>query len=116
MRRALAYFRCPLFLIWDHLAAHRSCEVQAHLAAHLADFTQYWLPGYAPELNPEEQRNRWAKRRLENATPMSDEALRAGARCAFRQNSSRPRRRTVVRWSQSRLMVPWLAVAHGWGT
>ena len=94
VRRALACFQRrlgrPVCLMRDHLAAHRSREVAAYVAAHPADFTQYWLPGDAPELNPEDQCNRCAKRRLENAAPMGDEELRAAARRVFRQLQHHP--------------------------
>jgi hypothetical protein len=39
-----------------------------------------WLPGYAPELNPEEQCNNGVKLALLNATRQSDDELRPLAR------------------------------------
>ena len=59
---ALRYFRrrigCPLVIPWDHLSAHTSHEMATFLAAHHEDFRIEWLPGYAPEVNPDEQCNR----------------------------------------------------------
>jgi DDE superfamily endonuclease len=90
----LPYFRrCvgrPMLLIWDHLNAHIARVVQAYLAAHPQDFLQAWLPGYAPELNPEEQCNHWVKREMENALPGSIDELHAQARRSFRRLQRRP--------------------------
>jgi transposase len=91
---ALPYFRRrvgrPLLLVWDHLNAHTAGATQAFVAAHPADFLQAWLPGYAPELNPEEQCNRWVKRDMENALPSSIDELHARARRSFRRLQYRP--------------------------
>ncbi len=92
--QALPYFRRhvgrPLLLVWDHLNAHRAAVVQDFLAAHPQDYENAWLPGYAPELNPEEQCNRWVKRDLENALPASIDALHADARRSFRRLQHHP--------------------------
>jgi len=76
----LRYFRRqlgqPLLIVWDHLRAHTGREVAAFVAAHRPDFRLEWLPGYAPELNPEEQCNQWIKHDLLNATPGSVDAFR----------------------------------------
>jgi transposase len=93
--RALPYFRRrvgrPLLLVWDHLNAHTARVVQAFLAARPADFAAAWLPGYAPELNPEEQCNRWVKRDLENALPASIDEVHANARRSFRRLQRHPK-------------------------
>jgi transposase len=54
----VSYFRRkvgqPLLLVWDRLNAHVARRTQAFVAAHAADDAATFLPGYAPELNPEE--------------------------------------------------------------
>lgn len=94
VRVALPYFRRrvgrPLLLVWDHLNAHRAAVVQDYLTAHAADYAEAWLPGYAPELNPEEQCNRWVKRDGENALPGSIDELHALARRSFRRLQHQP--------------------------
>jgi len=84
---ALRYFRRrigrPLIVIWDRLAAHKSGEVTAFLAAHPDDYEIEWLPDYAPELNPEELCNGAVKRELLNAVPDSVDALLRQARAAL---------------------------------
>jgi transposase len=79
-----------LILILDRLRAHTSARVAAFVAAHRQDFQLEWLPGYAPELNPEEQCNQWVKHDLLNAAPPSVEALRTCVRGRFRRLQHRP--------------------------
>jgi len=43
-----------VILVWDHLPAHRSREMQAYLLRQRAWLQLEWLPGYAPDLNPTE--------------------------------------------------------------
>jgi hypothetical protein len=91
---ALRYFRRrvgqPLLLIWDHLQAHRAVKVHDYLAGHPEDFAVEWLPGYAPELNPEEQCNNCVKLGMLNAAPESPDELRALARTNFRRLGRKP--------------------------
>lgn len=91
---ALRYFRRrigqPLVIVWDHLTAHRAAVVRDFLAAHPADFQVEWLPGYAPELNPEEQCNNCVKLAMLNAAPASIEAMRRLARVNFTRLGRKP--------------------------
>jgi transposase len=90
----LPYFRRrigrPLLLVWDRLNAHVSGRTRTWLAAHAADYAVAFLPGYAPDLNPEEQCNRHAKHALLNALPSDVAALRTQARREFRRLGYRP--------------------------
>jgi transposase len=90
----LRYFRArigrPLIIVWDHLAAHRARIVTDFVARHPADFRIEWLPGYAPELNPEEPCNNAVKLAMVNATPESIDALRALARVNFVRLGRKP--------------------------
>lgn len=91
---ALRYFRArigrPLVIVWDHLSAHRARVVRDFLDRHANDFQVEWLPGYAPELNPEEQCNNCVKLAMLNATPRSDDELRALARRQFQRLGQKP--------------------------
>lgn len=80
----------PLTIVWDHLQAHRAQCVRAFVARHAADFRIEWLPGYAPELNPEEPCNHAVKLAMVNATPASVDELRALARRHFRRLAQKP--------------------------
>lgn len=90
----LRYFRArigqPLVLVWDHLSTHRARPVQAFLTRHAADFQVEWLPGYAPELNPEESCNNCVKLAMLNGVPRSDAELRAAARGQFQRLGRKP--------------------------
>jgi transposase len=86
---ALRYLRRrigqPLLIVWDHLSAHRAKEVSHFLARHPEDFRVEWLPGYAPELNPEEQCNNCVKLAMLNAQPETDLELLSMARTQFKR-------------------------------
>ena len=56
-----------VFLIVDRLRAHRTPEVQAWLAAHAGRLEVFYLPPYAPELNPDEYLNHDLKGRVHAA-------------------------------------------------
>jgi transposase len=43
-----------VFLILDRLPVHRSAKVRAWLAGREAEIELFYLPGYSPELNPDE--------------------------------------------------------------
>jgi transposase len=86
---ALGYFRRkvgqPLTIVWDGLNQHRSAAMRDFVARHPKDFHLEQLPGYAPDLNPEEGCNGVVKTELRNATPTSVGELRAQARSSFRR-------------------------------
>jgi hypothetical protein len=90
----LPYFRRrigrPLSLVWDRLNAHVAGRTRAWLAACEADYAAACLPGYAPDLNPEEQCNRHAKHALLNALPGDVAELLAQARRELRRLGRRP--------------------------
>lgn len=91
---ALAYFRRivgqPLLLVWDRLNTHTSRRTQDWLAARPDDHANAFLPGYAPELNPEEQCNRDVKHALLNALPTDVAAMRAQVRREFQRLGRQP--------------------------
>jgi transposase len=85
--KALRYFRQkvgrPLTIVWDGLNQHRSVQMRDFIARHPQDFHLEQLPGYAPDLNPEEGCNAVVKAELRNTTPDSVAELRAQARASF---------------------------------
>jgi len=56
-----------VFLIVDHLRAHMTPAVQEWLAAHRDRIEVFYLPRYAPELNPDEYLNNDLKGRVNDA-------------------------------------------------
>jgi transposase len=93
--RALKYFRRrigrPLLIVWDGLPAHHSKRMLAFLAAHRGDFAIAVLPGYAPELNPEEECNAMVKGAMRNVVPESIEELERHAKREFRRLQYQPK-------------------------
>jgi transposase len=93
----------PILLIWDRLPGHRSRLVQDYLASLNGKIAAFYLPAYAPELNPAEYI--WAhlkQHELANFCPRDLWSLSASARSALK---SMQRRRTVVTacWKQASL-------------
>lgn len=56
-RRLLRQRRRKVFLILDRHPVHRSAEVRDWLAANQHRIRMFFLPGYSPELNPDEYLN-----------------------------------------------------------
>ncbi len=91
---ALRHFRgqigTPLLVVRDRLNAHRSQVTTSFIADHVQDFAVVYLPAYAPELNPEEQRNAFVNRAMENARPGSAADLHRLACLEFARLQRRP--------------------------
>jgi transposase len=92
-----------VLLIWDRLPGHRSRLVQDYLASLHGKIEAFYLPAYAPELNPAEYI--WAhlkQHELANFCPRDLWSLSTEARSALR---SMQRRRTIVAacWKQASL-------------
>lgn len=47
----------PVFLILDNLNVHKAAKVRAWVADHAHELALFYLPAYAPELNPDEYLN-----------------------------------------------------------
>jgi transposase len=54
LRRLVRLVRRPVFLIVDGHPVHRAKRVGRWLAAHRAELRLFFLPGYSPDLNPDE--------------------------------------------------------------
>jgi transposase len=55
LRRLIAGREKPVFLIVDGHPAHKAKKVKQFVAEHAKLLELYYLPGYSPELNPDEQ-------------------------------------------------------------
>ena len=74
-----------LFLLWDQGQPHRHQLVRAYLAKH-PHWHPLWLPGYAPELNPQEQVWSYFKYgRLSNFAPDDVQQIRDAVRSEARR-------------------------------
>lgn len=54
LRKMLRYRRQPIHLVLDSLPAHKTALVQQFVASTKGRLTLHFLPGYAPDLNPDE--------------------------------------------------------------
>jgi transposase len=62
LKRLMHRRKKPLHLVIDSLPAHKKAVVKAYVAGTEGRLTLHFLPGYAPELNPDEQVWSHAKR------------------------------------------------------
>ncbi len=63
-----------VFLILDRLPVHRSAKLRAWLAGREAEIEVFYLPGYSPELNPDEGVNGDLKQAVTRKAPARSEA------------------------------------------
>lgn len=63
-----------IFLILDRLPVHRSAKVRAWLAGREAEIEVHYLPGYSPELNPDEGVNADLKQAVTRKAPARSKA------------------------------------------
>src|ERR687889_47659 len=63
-----------VFLILDRLPVHRSAKLRAWLAGREAEIEVFHLPGYSPELNPDEGVNGDLKRAVTRKAPARSKA------------------------------------------
>jgi transposase len=84
LKKLMRHRKKPLHLILDGLSAHRKAIVKDYVASTDGKLTLHFLPGYAPELNPDEHVWSYAKR-----TGVARNPLRAGENwpTAYRINS-----------------------------
>ena len=87
----LAQFAGHLIIIWDGAPIHRSKAITAFLsegAAHRLHLER--LPGYAPDLNPDEGMWSWLKRRLKNQCFRTLDTLQSAVIAAKEEFVHRP--------------------------
>jgi transposase len=54
LQQLMKYRRKPVHLVLDSLPAHKKALVREHVATTEGKLTLHFLPGYAPDLNPDE--------------------------------------------------------------
>ena len=71
---------CKVFLVLDNLGVHHCAPVKKWLAEHHKQIEVFFLPSYAPELNPDERLNGDLKQAIETRVPCrTKEKLRKAA-------------------------------------
>ena len=94
---------CPLLIVWDRLAAHRSRLVRDYLDGLQGHVHVEYLPAYAPELNPVEYIwAYWKHHELPNVCPKDNWQLGQAARQTLRRMRRRPRL-VAAFWKQASL-------------
>ena len=82
-----------VFVILDNLNVHKAARVRAWVAAHRAEIALFYLPPYAPELNPDEYLNGDLKLGVATRVPARTKpALTKAARSHLRMLQRRPAR------------------------
>lgn len=82
-----------VFLILDNLRVHHSKKVKAWLDERRERIEVFFLPAYAPELNPDEYLNGDLKQQVRSGPSVrSREALEGRVRSAMRRLQSKPER------------------------
>lgn len=101
LRRLLRQNRQKIFLIIDRHPVHVSKAAGRWFQAHLGAMRVYWLPGYSPELNPDEYLNQDVKTNAVGRTrPLDQKELIGNVRAYLR--STQAHRLAVKRYFQAR--------------
>jgi transposase len=91
VRRLLRQTGRKVLLIVDRHPVHRAGGVQRWLARHGAQIVLFFLPGYSPELNPDEYLNNDVKSNaLGRQRPATQSELIAGLRSYLRSTQRQP--------------------------
>jgi transposase len=79
------------FLIVDAHSVHRCTKVRDWLQPRQAQIELFFLPGYAPELNPDELLNGDIKRAVSQARPRDRDAMKTATRKWLHRRQKQPR-------------------------
>jgi transposase len=91
LKRLIRHSRRTIFLIWDRHPVHRSGVVQQWLHRNRRRIRMFFLPGYSPELNPDEYLNNDAKSNgVGRERPADQLEMMEGLRSYLRQTQRRP--------------------------
>ena len=88
--RLIKQARRKVFLIVDGHPVHRAALTTQWLKANTAHLERFFLPGYAPDLNPDELLNGDVKRVIGQARPRDRDALKAAARKWLHRRQKQP--------------------------
>ena len=86
LQKLMKYRRKPVHLVLDSLPAHKKANVRDYVAATNGKLTLHFLPGYAPDLNPDElvwshvKRTGTARRPLQHGEKLRDKIQQQLAR------------------------------------
>jgi transposase len=89
-QRLIKQSSCKVFLIVDGHPVHRSSKVKDWLEPRHHQIELFFLPGYAPELNPDELLNGDIKRAIGQARPRDRDAMKAATRKWLHRRQKQP--------------------------
>ena len=91
LRRLLRHSGRKVFLIWDGHPVHRSAKVRKWVEKHRDRIAMFFLPGYSPELNPDELLNQDVKTNAVGRQRAKDQwELISNVRSYLRSTQRRP--------------------------
>ncbi len=91
LRRLVRQSKNKVFLIWDRHPVHRSAAVRRWLDRHRGRIRMSFLPGYRPELNPDEYLNNDVKSNaVGRQRPADQSEMISQVRSYLRQTQGRP--------------------------
>ena len=91
LRRLLRHTRRGLFLIVDRHPVHRARKVQRWLEVHRERIRMFFLPGYSPDLNPDEFLNQDVKTNaLGRQRPRDEREMLTSVRSYLRSTQRQP--------------------------
>lgn len=92
LERLIRQVGCKVFLIVDGHPVHRSKAVKSWLALHTKKICLFELPGYSPEINPDEMLNQDVKgNALGRKRPRNAKELMRGVRSYLRRRQHQPK-------------------------
>ena len=91
LRRLLRHSGRKVFVIWDGHPVHRSAKVRKWVERHRDCIEMFFLPGYSPELNPDELLNQDVKTNAVGRQRAKDQwELISNVRSYLRSTQRRP--------------------------
>jgi transposase len=91
LRRLVRQVRRKVFLILDGHSAHKAKDIQPRLARNRGKLKLLFLPGYSPELNPDELLKQDVKSKAVGRRPPLDaENLMSNVRAYLRRTQRMP--------------------------
>ena len=109
LRKMMRYRAKPVHLVVDGLPAHKTKAVKDYIQSSKGRLTLHFLPGYAPELNPDEHVWSYVKRTGVARTP-----LRAGERLRDKIEAQLAAIRNAPRLVRSFFQAPSVAYISDW--
>lgn len=92
LNHLLRHIPQKIFIIWDRIPVHRAKKVRDFIKENSSRMRVYFLPPYAPELNPDEGFWDYIKwHQLKNFCPTNIRELKSEIRRCVKRIRSRPR-------------------------